>query len=270
MVKAFCDAHGVSRFPVNVEAIAKDYSKAVFPDEPITLVQGKAFGPKFEGALMRKPGSAEWGIFFNSAISSPGRKNFTLAHELGHYLLHRFRSAEDIVCQRSDMWAWDSEYGVMEAEANQFASFLLMPRDDFDAQTTNFRRPQISDFEAISERYDVSITAAILKWLELTTRRAMIVISRDGFVDWARSSKPLLRSGVYLKARQTTVELPAGALAVSATAGGHHDGVALPSGVWAREEEVFESVLLSEYHGETISLLIYPRTPPPFVRHEED
>ena len=171
MVIAFCDAHGTPRFPINVEAIARDYSNSVFPEEPITLVQGKAFGPTFEGALMRKPGTAEWGIFFNSAISSPGRRNFTLAHELGPYLLHRSKSVEDILCQKSDMWNWDSDYGVMEAEANQFASFLLMPRDDFDAQTSTFRRPQISDFEAIRERYNVSITAAILKWLELTTRR---------------------------------------------------------------------------------------------------
>lgn len=265
MVKAFCDAHGLPRFPINVEAIAKDYSKSVFPNEPITMVQGKPFGPKFEGALMRKPGGAEWGIFYNSAIPSAGRKNFTLAHELGHYLLHRRRTPNDIICLKSDMWTWESDYGVMEAEANQFASFLLMPRDDFDAQTANFGRPQIADFEALRDRYEVSITAAILKWLELTKRRAMIVVSQDGFVDWSRSSKPLLRSGVFLKARQTTVELPSKSQASGVNADGIHDGVVLPPGVWSEQEEVFESVLRSEYHGQTISLLIYPNTPPPFV-----
>jgi hypothetical protein len=264
VIKAFSDAHGVSRFPIDVTAIARDYSISVFPSEPITLVEGKPFGRNFEGALIRKPGTSEWGIFYNSAISSVGRKNFTLAHELGHYLLHRAKSADEILCQKSDMWAWDSEYGIREADANQFASFLLMPRDDFEIQTANFHRPQIVDFEPLRDRYGVSITAAILKWLEITTKRAMIVVSHDGFIDWAWSSKPLLKSGVFLKPKQSVIAIPAKSLAAMVTDDGVHDPVQLPIGVWSQRETVMESVLLSEYHGLTISLLIYPNTPPPF------
>ncbi|MFM7857229.1 MAG: ImmA/IrrE family metallo-endopeptidase, partial [Flammeovirgaceae bacterium] len=143
MVKAVSDAHELPRFPVDVAAIAREYSRMVFPSEPITLVEGRPFAPRFEGALIRKPGTAEWGIFYNSAISSPGRKNFTLAHELGHYLLHREKSPDDIICDRADMLNWESKYRIMESEANQFASFLLMPRDDFDLQTRNFIQPEV-------------------------------------------------------------------------------------------------------------------------------
>ena len=245
--------------------IAKDYSKEVFPDEPITLVEGRSFSANFEGALMRRPDSNEWGIFFNSSLTSVGRKNFTLAHELAHYLLHRSQNADDIMCQKSDMWAWDSEYGKREAEANQFASFLLMPRDDFEAQTAGFKRPQIGEFEVLRDRYEVSITAAILKWLEFTPRRAMIVVSTDGYIDWAWGSKPLLKSGVYFKPKQHTIELPAKALAATASVDGLHAGIDHAIGVWSKREEVFESVLLSEYHGQAISLLIYPNTPPPYI-----
>lgn len=269
MVTAFCAVHELPRFPIDVAAIAMDYSRQVFPDEPITLVEGRSFSSSFEGALMRRSDSTEWGIFFNSSLSSNGRKNFTLAHELGHYLLHRSRSGDDILCQKSDMWAWDSAYGIMEAEANQFASFLLMPRDDFEMQTSAFKRPEISQFEAIRDRYNVSITAAILKWLEFTSRRAMIVVSKDGFIDWAWSSKPLLKSGVFFRPKQQTTELPARALAATAVDDGLHGGVELPIGIWSKREEVFESVLLSEYHGQAISLLIFPKTPPPFERHDE-
>jgi len=264
MVKIFSDAHGLPRFPIDVSLIAKDYSISVFPDEPITLVEGKSFSSNFEGALMKRPGTTEWGIFYNSSISSIGRKNFTLAHELGHYLLHRSKNPESILCQRSDMWTWDSDYGLMEAEANQFASYLLMPRDDFEMQTKHFKRPHVEDFQTISERYGVSITAAILKWLEHTPRRAMIVVSRDGFVDWAWSSKPLLKSGVYLKPKQTITELPAKSLASIVSNDGMHPALELPAGVWSQDETVWESVLLSEYHEQTISLVIYPNTPPPF------
>jgi hypothetical protein len=34
----------------------------------------------------------------------------------------------------------------------------------------------------------VSLTAAILKWLEFTPESALLVCSRDGFIDWAVSS----------------------------------------------------------------------------------
>ncbi len=269
MITAFSDIHGLPRFPIDVAAIAKSYSEQVFPDEPITLVEGSSFSSNFEGALKRRPNSKEWGIFFNSSITSEGRINFTLAHELGHYLLHRSKSAEDILCQRSDMWAWDSDYGKMEAEANQFASFLLMPRDDFEKYTATFKRPEIAAFEALRDRYKVSITAAILKWLEFTSRRAMIVVSKDGFIDWAWSSKPLFKSGVSLRPKQQPIELPRRALAATVVDDGLYGGIELPIGVWSKREEVFESALLSEYHGQVISLLIYPKTPPPVELYDE-
>lgn len=269
MVSAFSAIHDLPRFPINVAAIAKGYSEQVYPNDPITLVEGRSFSSNFEGALMRRPNSRQWGIFYNSSITSAGRINFTLAHELGHYLLHRSKSAADILCQKSDMWAWNSDYGKMEAEANLFASFLLMPRDDFEEQTAAFKRPEIAAFEALRDRYNVSITAAVLKWLDFTPRRAMIVVSKDGFIDWAWSSKPLLKSGIFFKPKQQTIELPPRALAATAVEDGLHNGVELPIGVWSKREEVLESVLLSEYHGQAISLLIFPKTPPLFEQYEE-
>jgi hypothetical protein len=62
-----------------------------------------------------------------------------------------------------------------------------------------------------------SLTAAVLKWLETTTRRAMIVVSNDGLTGW--SSPPLLKSGVYFKARQQTTPLPAASLATQGPKG---------------------------------------------------
>jgi hypothetical protein len=80
---------GQERFPVNVGEIAREYSHQVFLDDPISLVKGDNL-PGFDGALYPAPaGKSGWGIFYNTGISSPGRINFTLAHEFGHYLIHR-------------------------------------------------------------------------------------------------------------------------------------------------------------------------------------
>lgn len=271
LVKAFHELHGLDRFPIDVAAIAREFSANVFPDEPITLIDGQAFD-KFEGALIPHPaGNGEWGIFYNSALSSKGRINFTLAHELGHYLLHRELSGKPIFCAKSDMWAWDSEYGQMEAQANEFASFLLMPLDDFRAQVSGLDLPCIDAFEIVRRRYEVSLTAAILKWLDITTKRAMIVVSRDGFIDWSWGSKPLFRSGVYFRARQTVVPVPDGSLASGMVSiADPAIGLQLSDGVWSAQEAVYESTIFSEHHDMAISLLIYPNEPPRRLERDDE
>lgn len=161
------------------------------------------------------------------------------------------------------MWKWDSDYGKMEAEANQFASYLLMPLDDFRKQTDGLSKPAIDFFDKLRKRYEVSLTAAILKWLEFTNKRAMIVVSRDGFIDWSWSSKQLIKSGVFFRARQQVTPLPDESLAAGKTSVlKPEQGVMLNSGIWAKDEDVFESVIFSEYHEMAVSLLIYPDSPP--------
>lgn len=74
------------RFPVDVEALCLEYTK-IYSD-PITKVVGDSLG-SFEGML--RPGRKKpcWHIIYNNDTNYRGRERFTLAHELGHYLLHR-------------------------------------------------------------------------------------------------------------------------------------------------------------------------------------
>ena len=127
-------ALGVEHFPIDVGEAAQELSYTLFPNDPITLIKGDAL-PSFEGALVRAPpGKKGWGILFSTSIASPGRINFTLAHEFGHYLLHRLDYPNGFKCSTQDMVRWDSEYARIEHQANVFASFLLMPLDDFRKQ----------------------------------------------------------------------------------------------------------------------------------------
>jgi Zn-dependent peptidase ImmA (M78 family) len=160
--------------------------------------------PGFEGALSPAPvGKKGWGIFYNSAITSRGRINFTLGHEFGHYLLHREAYPNGFQCSSEDMGTWESEYAQRENEANIFAATLLMPFDDFRAQIDAKKRPGFDDLGACASRYDVSLIAATLRWLQYTSRRSILVVSRDGFVLWARSSQAALKSSIYFKTRDT-------------------------------------------------------------------
>ena len=81
---------GNNIYPLKMENIIFDLSRNLFPDAPITKIEGQDFGNGFEGMLLHVPQSKnEWGIIYNTAIKSSGRVNFTLAHEFGHYLYMR-------------------------------------------------------------------------------------------------------------------------------------------------------------------------------------
>jgi len=257
-------AHGLPRFPIDVAALALDVSRQVFPDAPITMVGGLDLSKGVEGMLMpRRDGSGEWGIIYNDTIRSPGRQNFTLAHELGHYLLHRQTYPNGLECTNRDMADWDDVRNGIEAEANTFASYLLMPLDDFREQIKG-RVIDIDLMTDLADRYAVSLTAAILKWMTITDKRGMIVVGKEGFIDWAWSSEPLLKSGVFYRARQTVTELPAASLAaqdVDWDTGRH--GHLHPAGVWLGSEPVQEMTVFSPSNDQmTISLLIYPDRAP--------
>lgn len=264
LVKAFHAAHGLEQFPIKVADLAKEFSRQAFPDAPITMVEGLDLSAKFDGMLMPSPhGTGEWGIVYNNAITSKGRINFTLAHELGHYLLHRHLSPAGLQCSSRAMLDWRSAGGRIEAEANTFASFLLMPLDDFRIQLRG-RDIDMSLMRDLSDRYEVSVTAAILKWLDITDKRAMIVIGKDGFIDWARSSDPLLKSGVFYRARQDVIPLPESSLAAHPELCCDLDAdVVHPPGVWPGDEEVREMMIFGSRTGMTISLLLYPNDSPP-------
>lgn len=264
ILSAVQGSHGLPRFPVDVASLAQDFSRQVFPDAPISMVGGLNLSKGVEGMLMPRPdGSGEWGIIYNESIRSAGRRNFTLAHELGHYLLHRQAHPGGLQCTNRNMADWDEARNRIEAEANTFASYLLMPLDDFRAQIRG-RAIDIDVMTELAERYAVSLTAAILKWMTITEKRAMIVVGKEGFIDWAWSSEPLLRSGIFYAARQTVTELPARSLAaqeVDADTGRHGERHA--PGVWPGNEPVHEMTVFSPSNEMmTISLLIYPDRAP--------
>jgi IrrE N-terminal-like domain len=259
---------GKDRFPVNVPELAQEYSRQRYPDDPISLVRGEVL-PGFDGALYRAPvGKKGWGIFFNRGLTSAGRINFTLAHELGHYLIHRVAYPNGFQCGDQDVVRWDSEYGQVEHQANVFAANLLMPLDDYRRQIDARTSADLDMISHCADRYRVSLMAALLRWLQYTERRAVLVVSRDGFILWARSSKRALRTGAFFRTSGAPVTLPAASLA------GRADrlvdgraGIDLPAGVWMRED-VREMTIFADQYDFAISLLMLSNDAPAWQDEE--
>lgn len=88
-------------------------------------------------------------------------KNFTLAHELGHFLLHQNSNSFRIDLQD---YSKEGDPSNQETEANYFAGSLLMPKDKLLLAIKN-----TNTLEEVAAAFAVSVPAveSRLKWLGL-------------------------------------------------------------------------------------------------------
>ncbi len=114
-------------------------------------------------------------ISINSDLKYIGRRRFTLAHELGHFELHRNLNTH------LDDNALTLDYfknGGQEYEANQFATELLMPSKPFVTYTQGKRfSPEL--LRDIAEHFETSITSATFRYLELGQHPIYLFHCRD-------------------------------------------------------------------------------------------
>jgi hypothetical protein len=244
-------AHGLT-FPIRAGALAQEWSRNVAPKEPIGAVTAQEL-EGFEGGLFWLPNRSEWALLYRPHADLPGRTNFTVAHEFGHYVLHR-KLRDAFQCSQSDTLGGTK--AKIEREADQFASFLLMPIDDFRVQIGN-KRISLDLLSACASRYEVSMTAAILKWLSFTEQAAVVITAREGMVLWWRPSDNA-KSMAYTQLREG-MELPKGSAALAPNWSSMQEmrhGTELPAGVWFPEIPVREMVVVSDRYDMTVSLLM--------------
>lgn len=256
------------RFPVDVPSMARETANIFKWSDPITEIEGVDI-KKFEGMLFPNENKTAWKLLYNKNVTSEGRIRFTQAHELGHYILHRTMQ-DEFRCTEEDMRNW-SDDGNIEGQADLFASYLLMPLDDYRKQLDTD-----VDFDQLgicATRYGVSLTAAILKWLEHTDDSAVLVVSRDGFIDWACSSKRAHKAGAFFRTRSNTIEVPAASLAAKSDIAHDRSGIEVPAQVWFPHADkrmtLKEMKVFSDQYDCVFTILKLPRSAtvwPPWER----
>ena len=241
-------------FPIKAEQLALEYTAQVNPKDPIRKVSEHDIDG-FEGILIARPEKQGWYILHDRRIPLLGRRNFTIGHELGHYMLHR-HIVQKFECNQKALLDYGSaESKVREHEANTFASYLLMPIDDYRNET-NGHEMSFDVLEHCADRYCVSLTAAVLKWLEFTTETAVFVVSRDGFMLWSRASTSARQRGYVWR---PGTPLPPGSLAAEASRYRPQDraGVAMPKGAWHPSDETREMLIVSDQYESSFSLVLF-------------
>jgi hypothetical protein len=131
-----------------------------------------------------------------------------------------------------------------------------MPLDDFRRQIPAREKVEIEMLRACADRYSVSLIAAVLRWLSYTNKRAILAVSRDGYILWARSSTPALKTGAYFKTSQGPIEIPATSLPLNPQLLVDGRGtIEHPVGSWLGEP-VHETTIFAEQYDFSLSLLL--------------
>ena len=124
-------------------------------------------------------------IRVNQGIIEPGRKRFAVAHEVGHWLLHR--SISQLLACTSDDMADKYKGSVEEIEANIFAAELLMPSALISSvlakNTLNKKLIETLALECLT-----SFTATALRCVDLSEDCCAVVFSENGRIRWWRGS----------------------------------------------------------------------------------
>jgi len=141
----------------------------------------------FDGALIRVREVPLGAIVIRKSIREIGRKNFTLAHEIGHFLLPGHDQAE-LVCTKSDIGNWADGSKAIEREADEFAAELLMPTA-LVQRIVHSTVPSLQLIEKIAQRFHTSFSAAAWRYCDLTKEQCAIVWSNEGRIDWSKRSE---------------------------------------------------------------------------------
>jgi IrrE N-terminal-like domain len=140
----------------------------------------------FEGALIRAPDLPLGAIVVRKSIREPGRKNFTIAHEIGHFVLPA-HDRVSVACTASDVanWADTSEARELEREADEFAAELLMPASLVE-NITKGAPPSLSVIEEIAHDSSTSLSAAAWRYCDLATEKCAVVWSTERAIQWVK------------------------------------------------------------------------------------
>lgn len=140
----------------------------------------------FEAALIMDELKAAGAILL--AANRPAqRRRFSIAHELGHFLLPSHLPAKDhpFSCSLADLHLLDASDGDrrrrVEAEANRFAAHLLVPPARV-RKAIGQLGPGLQSIVAMAREFGVSKEAMARAWVEAHREPVAIIVAQHGRV----------------------------------------------------------------------------------------
>lgn len=188
-----------------------------------------------EGRLLRTPRLGIINVSDEAFRSNKWR--FVVAHEIGHFIRHPDNDNFE-ACTRGDLTNYTGS--GREAEANDFASELLMPETLFK-KACDRNRPCLRDVGGLAEEFNTSLTATALRFILFAPEPCAVVHSTNGMVDWLDWSQNFrlgIRKRTKLDTRTYAGDLFAGKPVDDRPS--QVDGDAWSDSPWARDVDLFE------------------------------
>ena len=138
----------------------------------------------FEGALLRSSRDLSGRILVRRGIRESGRRRFTIAHEIGHYILHE---DHQIPCSPRVIEGWKEGQPKPEREADTFASELLLPTNE-TVQYVNKRWPSIEVVVDVADYFGASLMASGRKFCDVASQACAVVWSSQRQIRWFHGS----------------------------------------------------------------------------------
>jgi len=123
-------------------------------------------------------------ITVSNKIPEIGRKRFAIAHEVGHFELHK--KSQLIHCNEEDLCAWN-ENKKQEIEANEFAANILMPSNIF-IRFIKKGQPNFENIKKLSNEFRTTLTATAIRYVSLSSEPCAIVVTQNDIIRWYKKS----------------------------------------------------------------------------------
>lgn len=120
-------------------------------------------------------------ISINESVTHSGKRNFILAHEIGHFILHR--NITTLFSETDNTLAEWFKKGLHEQQANVFASEFLMPEFLYRKKIEG-KKLNMALIEDVSAFFKTSLLTTFFRYIQLGSFPAMIIFMEAGVVRW--------------------------------------------------------------------------------------
>lgn len=153
---------------IDVEAIAQYFGATVIPQ-------------RLHGSAARILGLGDRAFITVDSESPRARQRFSVAHELGHWMIDRGKLSGFVCTEKNLLADWSGDNP--EWRANRFAADLLMPTRMFAPAAKN-RDMTLDTVRDLCSRFETSLTATAIRLVENGSFPAMVLCSKAGGVKW--------------------------------------------------------------------------------------
>lgn len=127
------------------------------------------------------------------------RIRFSVAHELGHFFLHK-NATNLFNCSTQNMQEWSRK--TIEQDANIFAANLLMP-ESFFKKSIKGMAPSCGAIYTIAKLFKTSITATLIRFVECTIEPCALFCVQNKLITWSYKNKNFF---YYIKQNSSPIE----------------------------------------------------------------